>query len=74
MAPTGENNFKYSKTTWLTMLFLFIMNVMNCYEVEARNMVNNITLEQKMREDVDLSQVSFKLLLLNNFFCGVVRP
>ena len=63
MAPTGKNNFKSSKTTPLTMLFVFIINVMNCYYVDARNMVSNITLEQKMREDVDLSQVSFKLLL-----------
>lgn len=68
MAPTGENNFKSSKTTWLTMLLVFIMNFMNCYHVEARNVPNNITLEQKMREDVDLSQ--FYSLVENNPFAN----
>lgn len=68
MAPIGKNNFKSSKTTPLTMLFVFIINVMNCYYVDARNMVSNITLEQKMREDVDLSQ--FYALVENNVFAN----
>lgn len=52
----------------IMILFVLVVNILNCNHAEARSLVSNITLEQKMREDVDLSQ--FYSLVENNPFAN----